>query len=881
MDSEKFKKIEEIYHAVLDVALAERETFLAKECGDDIDLRHEIESLLSFNDKEGFVNVSPDFIAAEMFSERETAELIGKIIGHYEILSLLGKGGMGEVYLAQDLKLNRQVAIKFLPNQLIANTKRTNRFIREAQAASALNHPNILTIHEIGWSDETHFIVTEYIEGKTLRETMNTERLSLKQTFKIAIQIASGIEAAHSAGFIHRDIKPENIMLRSDELVKILDFGLAKIEKPEIFENTRQSQTQKGMILGTAAYMSPEQAKGKDIDTRTDIFSFGVVFYEMLAGKIPFEGDSSLEIIGAILHKDAESLDKFGISAEIENIVSKCLRKNKDERYQTIKDVLIDLKAAKQNLTEFTNSQRIINSNRRTAPNTDNRQALTEDEPQQITNEMLVAKPKANKLSAMILAILMISIVGYLGYRYFAIEKQIKSIAVIPFVNASGNADIEYLSDGMTEMLINSLSRIPNLNIKARSSVFRYKGQDKNVQAIGKELNVQAVLNGRVSQRGERLILSLELIDSTTENVIWSQLYDRRQIDLVSLQSEIAQDVSGKLKLTLSGLDEAKVAKTATTNSDAYQAYLKGRFHWNKRDAENINKAIDQFKSATELDPNYALAYVGLADCYLVLNEYGGMPLSETLPQARSFAERAIALDNQLAEAHASLGQLNDKLWNWNEAEQEYKKAIELNPNYATAFHWYSILLRDLGRFEESGEMIRKAHEFDPLSSIIAINISQVYQAQGKYEESVENTLKVISLDPNFASSYNSLALSYLKLGRNAEAIANFEKATALGKRSDVMLRNLGFGYAVVGKRAEALAIAKELEANYEKKKSFGQFLAAVYAGLGDKDKAFEWLEKDFQNKEDLGSLGWSIQFESLFNDPRYKDLRKRLGLPD
>jgi TolB-like protein/Flp pilus assembly protein TadD len=444
----------------------------------------------------------------------------------------------------------------------------------------------------------------------------------------------------------------------------------------------------------------------------------------------------------------------------------------------------------------------------------------------------------------------------------------------MPFVNESGNQDVEYLSDGMTETLIKSLSNLSNLDVKPRSAVFRYKGKDIDLQTIAKELNVQAILNGRVAQRGEQLTLSLELVDAQKNSVLWTEQYQRKQSDLVSLQSEIARDVSTKLKEKLSGAEETKVIKTATANPEAYQAYLKGRYYWNRRTAENLKRAIEQFKSATDRDPNYALAFVGLADCYAVLNEYAGTPTSETLPQSKAYAERALAIDGQLAEPHATLGSINESSWQFGEAEKEFKRAIELNPNYPTAYHWYSILLKSLGRNDEAAAMIKRAQELDPLSSVIAVNISRMYQLQNNHEASIENSLKLIELDPNFGPAYEYLALSYLKRGRNAEAIAAAEKAVELTNRAGITVGDLGYMYAAVGKRAEAIDKIKELEEKYARKEAIGQYIAVVYGGLGDKDKAFEWLEKDFQARNGkLTELRRQIQFEPLRDDPRYQDL--------
>lgn len=474
-------------------------------------------------------------------------------------------------------------------------------------------------------------------------------------------------------------------------------------------------------------------------------------------------------------------------------------------------------------------------------------------------------------------------IAGFFGYRYFSSvnSKQIESIAVMPFVNESGNADIEYLSDGMTETLIKSLSQVPNLAVKSRSTVFYYKGKETLPKKIGEELNVQAVLMGRVGGRGDDLKLNLELVNTKTQDVIWAEQYDRKQSDIVSLQSEIARDVSAKLRVKLSGADEAKVTKSSTADPEAYQAYLKGRYYWNRRTAEDIRKAIEQFKAATDRDPNYALAYAGLADCYVLLPQYAGTPASEAIPQARNYAERAIALDDQLAEPHASLGNVAKISWQWTEAEREFKRAIELNPNYATVYHWYSELLKGFGRFDEAAMMIKRAKELDPLSGIIGINISEMYQIQNNHQASIENSLKLIELDPNFPLAYTYLGLSYLKLGRNAEAIANIEKAVELSNRDGNILPDLGYAYAVTGKRSDAIAIAKELEGKYAKKEENGMNVAEVYVGLGDKDKAFEWLERDVQKKENMADIRFYTVFESIRDDPRYKDILKQMGLPE
>jgi TolB-like protein/tetratricopeptide (TPR) repeat protein len=516
--------------------------------------------------------------------------------------------------------------------------------------------------------------------------------------------------------------------------------------------------------------------------------------------------------------------------------------------------------------------------NRSTAPTTDPGQPFSG------TTDELRRSKSSRTVAVVIAATVFIAILAGSVYWYLDREKTraIESIAVMPFVNESGSADLEYLSDGMTETLIKSLSNLPNLSVKPRSSVFRYKGKDTDLKTIAKELNIQAILNGRVVQRGDQLTVSLELVNAQKESVIWTEQYERKTSDLVSLQSEIARDVSTKLKSKLSGVEETQVTKIATADPAAYQAYLKGRYYWNRRTTENLQKAIEQFKLATDRDPNYALAFVGLADCYAVLNEYAGTPSSETIPQSRSYAQRALSLDNQLAEPHATLGQVNNQAWQYAEAEREYKRAIELNPNYPTGSHWYSILLKDLGRIDEASQMINRAHELDPLSSVISVNISRMYQIQNNHEASIENSLKIIELDPNFGPAYQYLGLSYLKQGRSAEAITALKKAVELTGESSISLGDLGYVYAATGKRTEALTIIKQLEDKYERKQAIGQYIAPVYLGLGEKDKAFEWLERDFQARDGkLPEIRWQLQFDSLRDDARYKDLLKRMSLPE
>ncbi|CAN5758247.1 hypothetical protein BH20ACI3_BH20ACI3_24800 [soil metagenome] len=842
------------------------------------------------------------------------------ILSHYRIVAKIGAGGMGEVYLAQDTRLDRKVALKVLPGGVASNNDRMERFVREAKAAAALSHPNIAQVHEIGEHDGIHYIVMEFIDGDTLRDTIHREHNELRKLLRHLQHVAEGLAKAHAAGIVHRDLKPDNIMITRDGHAKILDFGLAKLVESTEPKNDEkgvfsgedatailQQHSTPGMILGTAGYMSPEQAQGKikEIDRRSDIFSFGCILYEAATGRKAFAGKDVLDSLHQIVHGPTPQIKEFkaDVPDELQRIVRRCLAKDPNERFQSIKEVAIELKELRRELeragidtsvspaakSETTASLEVAASPEAEATRGQSIADKTITPSSSISTrassaEYMVSGIKQHKLAAGVALLVLVAGLTALGLylRGKKADVAIKSIAVMPFVNEGGNSDVEYLSDGMTETLIKSLSQIPNLNVKPRSSVFRYKGKDTDLQTIARELNVQAILNGRVVQRGEELTLNLELVDVHKDSVIWTESYSRKQSDLVTLQSDIARDVSSNLKAKLSGAEEQKVTKSATSDAEAYQAYLKGRYYWNRRTAENLKKAIEQFKTATDRDPNYALAFVGLADCYAVLNEYAGIPTSITIPQARSYAERALSLDGQLAEPHATLGQVNTQSWQWAEAEKEYKRAIELNPSYPTAYHWYSIVLKDLGRNNEAFSMIKRAQELDPLSSVIAVNILRMYQIQNNHDAAIETGLKMIELDPNFGPAHEYLALSYLKKGRNADVLAASEKAVELANRSGITLGDLGYVYAATGKRTEAFAIIKELENKHAQKQAIGQHLAAVYMGLDDNGKAFEWLEKDFQVRNGkLPEIRWQIQFESLRDDPRFKELLKRMNLPE
>jgi TolB-like protein/Tfp pilus assembly protein PilF len=643
--------------------------------------------------------------------------------------------------------------------------------------------------------------------------------------------------------------------------------------------------------MGTVAYMSPEQARGLAVDARTDIWSLGVVLYEMVAGCAPFTAATPTDAIISIAEREPAPLVRHAaeVPVQLERIVKKALAKDREERYQTVKDLALDLKNLRRELDIESELERTVPPELRGGVSqTSGPRAAVETANQSVAvpTASFAEQIKRYKLGVAIVGVVVAALAAifYFGYlsrnRSSPTREAITSIAVLPFVNASNNPDAEYLSDGISESLINSLSQLPKVRVVPRSTVFRYKGRDVDPQTIGRELGVRAVLTGKLVQRGDTLSIQTELIDVEEASQLWGAQYNRKLADILAVQEEISREISEKLRIRLSGEERKQSTRRYTENTEAYQLYLKGRYYWNNRTEENVRKAIEHFQKAVDKDPNYALAYAGLADCYAVLEDYAGTPATETGPKVIAFAERALQLDPALAEAHTSLAFAYHQLWQWEKAEAEHKRSLELDPNYATAHHWYSIYLRDVGRFDEALTEIKRAQELDPLSRIIGINVAELYLLQGNVNLAIEQIKRVIDLDPNFRRAHDDLGLAYLKQGRYAEAMAAFQKAASLSPRDRQILRDLAYGYAISGNRAEALTVLRTIQDNYKKHEALGIDIAAVYAGLGENDQAFIWLEKDFEARSGrLARIRWQSPFELLRNDPRYFDLMQRMGL--
>ncbi len=772
----------------------------------------------------------------------------GQHIGRYQILLAIGAGGMGEVYLAEDTRLDRKVALKILPKEFAKDKDRMNRFVREAKSASALNHPNIITIHEIGESDGTHFIATEFIDGKTLSDYAKANPLDYKSALEIAIQIASALDEAHSAGIVHRDIKPDNVMIRANGLVKILDFGIAKLSVPTATDGEAataiQSQTQAGMIIGTPQFMSPEQARGKDVDHQTDIFSFGVVFYEMLSGASPFKGETVSDVIAAVLTKEPPRLND--IPKELAKIVSKTLQKDKRKRYQTANDLLRDLKEVRQ---ELEIQDRF---GRNSAPNP--------------------AEPKTQILKA----------------QTTAKNETQNSIAVLPFTNMSADEENEYFCDGLAEELLNALAKIDDLKVAARTSAFSFKGKNVEVSEIGEALNVKTVLEGSVRKSGNKLRITVQLINAADGYHLWSERYDREMRDIFDVQDEIALAVVDALKVKLFGEKKAAVLKRYTNNTEAYELYLKGLHQSNKYTPEGWTRAIKCFEKAIEKEPEYAAAYARKSYCQHYLYYYAVVSPDEIVDEWRTTTNRALELDASGADAHLSLAKFYFyRERDWTRAEREFKRAIELTPNSADARQFYGMFLAARSRTDEAIREGEIALELDPLSLPANLHVAWIYWASDHFDDTLRQAERMLEIEPNFFGAYLHTGTAHLGKENYEAAVEAFQKASALAGTT-YALSFLGWAYALAGKREEALAVIDHLldARNREFMPAFN--IARVYGGLDETNKTYEWLEKaldehngelvylDAISKTGNGKL-WGKDFRA---DSRFQKLMWRINLP-
>ena len=903
MTPERWQQIKELFHEALACEPAQREHFLKARCSGDMPLRTEVESLLSsLEEDDDFIEAPAGDLAAELLGTHRSTYEPGHQIQHYKIERQIGSGGMGEVYLAEDTKLNRKVALKLLPPHFTVNPDRVRRFEREARAASALNHPNIVTIYEIGRFDTTHFIATEFVEGKTLRQLINEKPLTLNETLSLSLQVADGLNGAHAAGIVHRDIKPENIMIRHDGYVKILDFGLAKLTERQTFETELENptllQTNPGLVMGTVQYMSPEQARAKNVGAGTDIWSLGIVMYELLTGHVPFTGETPSHVMVSLMEDELPPLMGYvNVPAELDRIVTKALRKKRRERYHNASELAHDLKNLKQELQLEARLKEVLDlvptsydvTDKNNLARSTGAQLMASSASETIALESidtrshsissagyLVNGIKSHKrawaLAAMALVIVVTSAYVYTTRKISvaSTNEAIDSVAVLPFANVNNDASAEYLSDGISESIIGSLSQLPNLKkVSAFSSVLFYKGKQTDPQTVGRELNVRAVLMGRLTLRGDEIFITTELVDVRENKRIWGSQYNRKSADIQKLQGEIAREIGAGLRLKLSSEEQQRLAKSSSTNPEAYELYVRGRLL--RRDRAGNEKASDYLERAIEKDPNYAPAYAQLAYTYTGAVYSDSFNRTEALEKMKWAAQKALELDDTLGDAHAALALT---IADWSVRSREFQLAVELDPNSADVHANYALALWGRRRLDEALLHIKRAVELDPFSQALRVDLGKILYSAGQRDQAMEQYRKALDLNPNYGNAFKLLASYYLDEGRYEEAIAAAEKMRANVPNKVNGRAFLGYTYAVAGKRAEAEKILHELQAEAKQSHVGSEKFALIYTGLGDKDRAFEFLKKGLEENNVLPHAIYVLpEWASLRTDPRFEAL--------
>ncbi|HEY3134463.1 MAG TPA: protein kinase [Blastocatellia bacterium] len=821
--------------------------------------------------------------------------MVADAISHYRIVRKLGAGGMGEVYLAEDTKLNRRVAIKLLQQDLIGDEDARKRLVQEAQAAASLDHPNICAIHEVGEAEGQCFIVMQFVEGEMLAERVNAG-LTLEQTLDVAIQIADALSEAHSRGIVHRDLKPQNIMISTSGRVKVLDFGLAKFSRPDALLDSQagtMALTAPGVLIGTIPYMSPEQLEGKPADSRSDVFSVGVILFEMVTGRHPFVGDTAATIAANILMRDPPNVFELAphTPLELQRIISKALAKSREARYQSAIELLLDLRDLRRNieLNADSISRQAMASFRSAASSINTGQVaerLTESLGQMPTGEVaarlraMIFRPK---IAIPLAAIIIITVAAAVALRSTKspTNRTINSLAVLPFTEANPDPDSEYLSDGLTEGLITSLSQLPRLKVIASTSVFRYRGQEIDPRQVGRALGVEAIVTGRMVRRGDSLAITVELVDTQDNSRIWGDTLTKKVSEVSTIASSLSVQISNRLQPKAGSETQSQASRRQTDNPEAYRYYLQGRYYWNRRMGGALKKAIENFQKAAEIDPSYALAWAGIAESW-VLGGGASLPPSEYIFKTREAVERALKLDDSLPEAHAALAKLKANFeWDWEGAEREFKKTLELDPNYAGAYAWYAEYLMTMRRLDEAAAMLKRAYELDPLSLDINTSLGDPLLYAGDYDGAIAAYKKALEIDANFLVAHHKLAIAYEMKGVHEAAESECQNVLSVATRYYPALALLGYSYARAGRMADARKVLDQLM-DISRKGHISTFnMVVIYAGLGDADQALDWLSKAHEARDsNLVDYGMVPVIASLKSHPRFRDLLRKMKLP-
>ena len=853
MSPERLRQVDGVFQSAIDLPPERRREFLDQACANDSDLRSEVESLISSHEQSGdFIAGSAADVAAAVLGGDS---LQGKQVSQYQVGTRLGSGGMGDVYAATD-RMGRSVALKVLAPRLVQGRQYVTRFLQEARAVLALNHPNIVTVYDIGEADGVYYIASEMIEGETVRATLSRGRFDLRQCLDVAIQVCTALAAAHDKGVVHRDIKPENLMLRGDGYVKVLDFGVAKLTGQFRDPGRKDAapathlETVTGLLVGTSAYMSPEQARGGDVDARADVWSCGVLLYEMISGQLPFGSGNTADVLARILEREPAPLQGLArdVPAELQRIVGKALTKDPAERYATIAALLHDLKSLKHDLDIGLNLRR---TRRRTA---------------------------SIGMAAAVVALAALAI-GFVA-RPLVRTADFESVAVLPFENATGDPGLDYLSDGMTDSLINALARLPELSVKARSMVFRYKGRQVDPREVAAALAVEGVVSGRLERHGDRLMLSMSLADGRDGNQVWGEQYDGTITDLVELHEAVTGDVAHTLRGGLSGEDEKQVANAYTASGDAYRLFLQGRWHVQKVALPEVQKGIQLLEQATAIDPNFALAYVGLADAYRT-SSAADVPPAVVVPKAQVAAAKAVQIDDRLPAAHAQLGILAGWYeWDPAAAERHFQRALELDPDNAEAHMFLAHLRSNQGRHEEAIREAERALAIEPLNTRFNALTAQFLTHAGRTDDALARLQATFAIDPNHVLAHIFASAAYSEKGQYAAAIAEAEKAVTVTRRTMAHpMGLLAYALAKSGDIAGAQALLDELLATSRSRYVAPYGVALIYNALGDRDQALAWLERGYQaGDHKMNLLKVDPKWKNLHGDPRFEQLVRRIG---